>query len=106
MARNNAFQVAVVRNAAPARLRITLDMTLSVMMDQQIRGRTLHALSRFSRFGPDDEHNRGVFIFVGFAFEWRIEYRAIDGVGRSPNPADPIKTLRVLTVYVVADVLG
>ena len=41
--------------------------------------------------------------FAGYSFEWRIEYRATDGTGISPDPADPEKTLRVLTLYTATD---
>ena len=93
------------------RLRTTfrggrVQMTMGLFeLGSQIRGRALCALSQYSRFTPDDEHDRGVFIFGGFAFEWQIEYRSVDGFGRSPDPADPAKTLRVLTLYVVKDLL-
>ena len=46
-----------------------------------------------------------VFIFAGYSFEWRIEYRGQGGIGKSSDPADPIMTFRVLTLYVVDDVL-
>ena len=54
-------------------------------------------LARFNKFAPDSEHDWGTFIFAGFAFEWRIEYRGKDGSGRSPDPIDPEQTCRVLT---------
>jgi len=47
-----------------------------------------------------------VFIFAGYSFEWRIEYRDKDGTGASPDPADPDKTFRALTLYAVDDLLG
>ena len=63
-------------------------------------------MAKNNKFDKDGEHDRGVFIFAGFSFEWCIEYRSIDGTGVSPDPADPEQTLRVLTVYVVDDVLA
>ncbi len=74
-------------------------------LDPQLRGRALSVLSRYSKFGEDDEHDHGIFIFAGYSFEWHIEYRASHGGGRSPDPADPNQTLRVLTLYVTDDVL-
>jgi hypothetical protein len=62
-------------------------------------------MSRYKKFGDDSEHDWGVFIFAGFSFEWRIEYRARDGAGISPDPADPEKTFRVLTLYAINDEL-
>jgi hypothetical protein len=48
----------------------------------------------------------GVMIFAGYSFEWHIEYRGANGTGLSPDPADPDKTLRVLTLYVAEDLLA
>jgi hypothetical protein len=84
-----------------------VQMTPSVYnLDDRLRGRALSALARFNKFEADSEHDGGVFIFAGFAFEWRIEYRSKVGIGRSPDPSDPDKTLRVLTLYTVDDVLS
>ena len=55
-------------------------------------------MASYSKFDADSEHDCGVFIFAGFAFEWRIEYRGKDGTGVSPDPADPEQTFRVLTL--------
>ena len=75
-------------------------------LDDRLRGRALVVLARYSKFAADSEHDCGVFIFAGFAFEWRIEYRGADGSGISPDPADPEQTLRVLTLYTIDDVLA
>jgi hypothetical protein len=84
-----------------------VQMTPSVYgLDYQLRGRALSVLARYSKFSPDDEHDHGVFIFAGYSFEWHIEYRSQDGSGPSPDPADAEKTLRVLTLYTVDDVLS
>jgi len=84
-----------------------VQMTPSVyQLDDRLRGRALCALARYSKFSGDSEHDSGVFIFAGFAFEWRIEYRGADGSGISPDPADADKTFRVLTLYAVDDVLA
>jgi hypothetical protein len=93
------------------RLRTTfkggrVQMTPGVyQLEDRLRGRALSALARYAKFAPDSEHDWGTFIFAGYAFEWRIEYRGADGCGLSPDPADPEQTLRVLTLYVVDDVL-
>jgi hypothetical protein len=84
-----------------------VQMTRSVYdLDDRLRGRALSVLARYNKFDPASEHDCGVFIFAGFAFEWRIEYRGKDGVGQSPDPADPERTMRVLTLYVTEDVLA
>ena len=74
-------------------------------LDAQVRGRALYAMSKYNKFDAGSEHDWGVFIFAGFSFEWHIEYRGKDGTGVSPDPADPEKTFRVLTLYTVNDVL-
>ena len=84
-----------------------IQMSRSVYeLDDRLRGRALAVLARYNTFDPASEHDCGVFIFAGFAFEWRIESRGKDGVGHSPDPADPEKTLRVLTLYAIDDVLA
>jgi Protein of unknown function (DUF3768) len=75
-------------------------------LDDRLRGRALSVLARYNKFDADSEHDSGTFIFAGFAFEWRIEYRAKDGIGSSPDPADPEQTFRVLTLYALDDVLA
>ena len=75
-------------------------------LDDRLRGRALSALARYAKFAPDTEHDWGTFIFAGYAFERRIEYRGADGCGVSPDPADPEQTFRVLTLYIVNDVLA
>jgi hypothetical protein len=84
-----------------------IQMTPSVYeLDDRLRGRALAVLARYNKFDPASEPDCGVFIFAGFAFEWRIEYRGKDGFGRSPDPADPEQTFRVLTLYAIDDVLA
>src|ERR1700683_740115 len=83
-----------------------VQMTPSVYeLDARLRGRALSVLARYNKFHHDSEHDWGTFIFAGFSFEWRIEYRGKDGMGISPDPADPDKTLRGLTLYAIDDVL-
>lgn len=84
-----------------------VQMTPSVYeLDHRLRGRALSVLARYNSFDADSEHDCGVFIFAGYAFEWRIEYRALDGCGISADPTDTDKTLRVLTLYAVDDILA
>ena len=84
-----------------------VQMTPSVYeLDDRLRGRALSVLARYNKFHPDSEHDWGTFIFAGYSFEWRIEYRGADGTGLSPDPADPHKTFRVLTLYAIDDVLA
>jgi len=84
-----------------------VQMTRSVYdLDDRLRGRALTVLARYNKFHLASEHDCGVFIFAGFAFEWRIEYRGNDGTGRSVDPADPEQTFRVLTLHTIDDVLA
>jgi hypothetical protein len=75
-------------------------------LDARLRGRALWVMSRYKKFDDESEHDRGVFIFAGYSFEWYIEYRGEDGTGVSTDPADPHKTFRVLTLYASADMLA
>ena len=72
-------------------------------LDDRLRGRALYAMSRYNRFDDESDHDCGVFIFAGYSFEWRIEYRGSDGASISLDPADPEKTLRVRTLYAICD---
>ena len=82
-------------------------MTRSVFdLDAQLRGRALAVMARYNKFDADSDHDVGVFIFAGYSFEWHIEYRSSDGEGVSPDPSDPSKTFRVLTLYALRDVLN
>ena len=84
-----------------------VQMTPSVYeLDARLRGRALSVLARYNKFAADSEHDWGTFIFAGFSFEWRIEYRGKDGTGASSDAADPDKTFRVLTLYAIDDVLA
>jgi hypothetical protein len=84
-----------------------VQMTRNVYeLDDRLRGRALSVMAKYNRFDGESEHDCGVFIFAGFSFEWRIEYRGADGTGLSPDPADPDKTFRVLTLYAIDDVLA
>lgn len=74
-------------------------------LDARLRGRAMYVLSRYRNFDNDSEHDGGMFIFAGYAFEWHIEYRARNGTGISPDPADPQMTSRVLTLYAINDEL-
>jgi hypothetical protein len=83
-----------------------VQMTPSVYdLDARLRGRAVYVVSRYNKFDDDSEHDWGVFIFAGYSFEWRIEYRGKDGTGVSPDPADPEQTFRLLTIYAMDDLL-
>jgi Protein of unknown function (DUF3768) len=84
-----------------------VQMTPSVYeLDDRLRGRALSALARYNAFDSESDHDWGVFIFAGFAFEWRIEYRNKHGNGLFPDPSDAAQTERVLTLYTIDDILA
>ena len=84
-----------------------VQMTRSVYdLDARLRGRALAVMAKYNKFAEDSDHNCGVFIFAGYSFEWHIEYRGSNGEGVSPDPSDPSKTFRVLTLYALHDVVN
>ena len=74
-------------------------------LDARLCGRALCVMSRSAMFDDGSDHDRGRFVFAGYAFEWCIEYQTSDGTAASPDPADPDKTFRVLTLSAVDDLL-
>lgn len=83
-----------------------VQMTRNVYeLDERLRARALAVMARYTAFDADSEHDCGVFIFAGYAFEWRIEYRGKDASSVSTDPSDPEQTFRVLTLYALDDVL-
>lgn len=58
-------------------------MTPSVHdLGARLRGRVLYVMSQYNTFDDDSDHDRDVFIFPGYSFEWRIEYCHKDGQSR------------------------
>lgn len=74
-------------------------------LDARLRGRALCIMSRSVKVDPRGDRDRGRFVFAGYLFAWQIEYHARHGSGVSPDPADPDKTVRVLTLSVIDDLL-
>jgi hypothetical protein len=74
-------------------------------LDARLRGRAMCVMARYNKFDGESEHDWGVFIFAGYAFEWTIEYRGKDGNGISLDPADQSQTFRVLTLHATSDLL-
>jgi len=80
-------------------------LSSAYQLDARLCGRALCVMSRSTRFDPNGEHDWGRFIFAGYAFEWIVEYHSRDATGLSPDPANPTKTSRVLTLSAVDDLL-
>jgi hypothetical protein len=64
--------------------------------------RAIAAVCAFSEFTEDNdphgEHDFGAFEIDGVRLNWKIDYYDRALAGRSPNPADPAVTRRVLTI--------
>jgi hypothetical protein len=62
---------------------------------------------RASEFTPDNdphgEHDFGSFTLVGRKFFWKIDYYDREMVHGSEEPADPAKTMRVLTILLASE---
>jgi hypothetical protein len=52
---------------------------------------------------PHGEHDFGSFDLAGQKFFWKIDYYAPDMQHGSEDPADPTKTIRVLTIMHSSD---
>jgi hypothetical protein len=61
----------------------------------------------FSDFTPDNdprgEHDFGAFEHGGQRVFWKIDYYAPDMVHGSEDPADPCKTVRILTIMFASE---
>ena len=66
------------------------------------RAELLRAVRDYDRFGRDidpyGEHDMGAFEFEGAPCFWKIDYYTPDLSAGSEDPADPFKTVRVLTI--------
>jgi len=67
----------------------------------------LGRLRRFKDFhdgnDPHQEHDWGSFKIGPQLYNWKIDYYDLAEQGASPNPADPKRTVRILTVYYAED---
>ena len=65
-------------------------------------GDLFETIRTYREFGSDNdpygEHDFGNFAFQGETCYWKIDYYAPDRQSGAEDPADPDKTLRVLTV--------
>lgn len=66
------------------------------------RAELLRTIRDHDRFGPSidphGERDMGVFEFEGIRCHWKIDYFDLDPLGGSKDPADPARTIRVLTI--------
>ena len=52
---------------------------------------------------PYGERDFGAFEHDGQRIFWKIDYYALDGMHASPDPADSMQTLRVLTILLAEE---
>ncbi|MEA2977867.1 MAG: hypothetical protein QOF19_3387 [Alphaproteobacteria bacterium] len=83
-------------------------MTSSVdELPSMVKAEALHKAATFSDFTKDNdpygEHDFGSFELVGRKFLWKIDYYNYDLQYGSDDPADPQRTLRVLTLMLAED---
>lgn len=72
-----------------------------VALPTPVKHAILDRLRHFTAFPADDpfaEHDHGTFRYACCAIEWRIDYFDPTRTAESADPADPLLTMRVLTV--------
>lgn len=71
-------------------------------LDTELFFQLLEKLKNYDDFTEDNdpygEHDFGIIKLEQYTFYWKIDYYARDMMHRSENPADPSKTIRVLTI--------
>jgi hypothetical protein len=74
---------------------------------KETRAMALAAVQGFDSFDetndPYGEHDFGAFEINGHNLFWKIDYYDLTLGYRSPDPADPSKTVRVLTVMLAEE---
>jgi hypothetical protein len=83
-------------------------LTQSVVnLPQEISARAVTMMTEFSDFNEDNdpsaERDFGSFDLEGFTFFWKIDYYDKKMECGSEDPADPTKTMRVLTLMLAQD---
>jgi len=86
--------------------RVVITRGVAALPAQQVR-EILQAVRVFDQFNssndPYGEHDFGAIMVQGNSIFWRFDYYDLDLVMRSPDPADPAVTLRVLTVMLAEE---
>ena len=76
-------------------------------LPRDVKARVLQKVQSFSKFDADNdphhEHDFGNFEIDGEKFFFKIDYYSPDMQGGSEDPADPVKTTRVLTIMFASD---
>lgn len=89
---------------APCQLILTQGISALPLCDQAA---ILNSIARYDRFTPDNdpygERDFGSITHTGERIFWKIDYYAPDLQRGSDDPADPTKTVRVLTVMLAEE---
>lgn len=97
---NDAFR----RSLSGGQVMITASVAA---LPTEVRSAAVDALRAFDTFTRDNdpygEHDFGAFELEGERFFFKIDYYAPDLNAASEDPADPEKTVRVLTLMLAAD---
>lgn len=76
-------------------------------MDEETQKKVLTAIMTFAGFNDGDdpygEHDFGAVTVAGERFMFKIDYYAPDLESGSDDPADPAKTVRVMSVFHASD---
>lgn len=76
-------------------------------LPSDVKAMVIRQVAMFSAFTPDNdphgEHDFGAFTLAGRKFFWKIDAYDADMRFGSPDPADPAKTTRVLTIMLAEE---
>jgi len=99
---NDAF-----RKSFDAKLGRVMLTTGVDSLPSDVRAMAIRKTATFDAFTPDNdphgEHDFGNFELAGRKFFFKIDYYAPDLDGGSEDPADPQKTVRVLTLMLAQE---
>ena len=86
--------------------RVMLTATVDAL-PSDIKAMAIRKVATFAEFDaaddPHGEHDFGSFDFAGRRFFWKIDAYDLDCQFGSEDPADPLKTTRVLTIMLAED---
>lgn len=93
--------------AIPGQILITSGLTDLLEETLKPVADLAHEVRRFEDFSeandPHGEHDFGAFDFAGETCFWKIDYYDTTLQAGSENPADPTKTVRVLTIMLASE---
>ncbi len=107
IARLNDWLRANITNPGNNRVMMTIGIAalvgdVTLFRGFRKRAELLRAVRDFDRFDrrndPYGEHDMGSFEFEGAPCMWKIDYYDLDLSAGSEDPADPSRTVRVLTI--------